>query len=94
MAAARKSGLKACLSQNLMTFLASVQRLVAGHFGEKAVNLGEQQFVVRWFLGVLRLFGHRLQERILGIRVKLDIDFRGHVIREVDQLPPTSHGHK
>ena len=50
MAVARKSGLKACLSQNLMTFLASVQRLVAGHFGEKAVNLGEQKFVVRWVL--------------------------------------------
>ena len=67
-----------------MTFWASVRRFVIGHFGEKAVNLVEQKFVVRWFLGVLRLFGHRLQERILGIRVELDIDFRGHVIREVD----------
>ncbi len=84
MAAARKSDLKARLSQNLMTFCASVQRFVIGQFGEKAVNFGEQMFVVRWFLGVLRLFGHRLQERILGIRVELDIDFRGHVIREVD----------
>ena len=51
MAAARKSGLKARLSQNLMTFLASVQRLVAGHFGEKAVNLGEAKLVVMWSLG-------------------------------------------
>jgi hypothetical protein len=51
VAAARKSGLKARLSQNLMTFLASVQRLVAGHFGEKAVNLGEAKLVVMWSLG-------------------------------------------
>ena len=84
MAAGRKSRLKARLSQNLLTFWTEAQRFVVGHFGEKAVNLGEQTFVVRWFLGVLRLFGHRLQERILGIRVELNIDFRGHVIREVD----------
>ena len=31
-----------------MTFWASVQRLVVGHFGEKAVNLDEQKFVVEW----------------------------------------------
>ena len=52
MAAARKSRLKARLSQNLMTFWVSVQRLVAGHFGEKAVNLGERKFVVKWLLHV------------------------------------------
>jgi hypothetical protein len=51
VAAARKSGLKARLSQNLMTFLVSVQRFVVGHFGEKAVNLGERKLVVRWGLG-------------------------------------------
>lgn len=50
MAAGRKSGLKPHLSQNLMTFWASVQRLVAGGFGEKAVYLGEQKLVVRWVL--------------------------------------------
>jgi hypothetical protein len=46
VAAARKSGLKARLSQNLMTFLASVQRFVVGHFGKKAVNLGQLKLVV------------------------------------------------
>jgi hypothetical protein len=50
VATARKSGLKARLSQNLMTFCASVQRFVVGHFGEKAENFGEQQFGVRWVL--------------------------------------------
>jgi hypothetical protein len=53
VAAARKSGLKACLSQNLLTFWSSVQRLVAGHFGEKAVNLGEQKFVMEFVLVAL-----------------------------------------
>jgi len=47
VAATPKSRLKPGLSQNLMTFWASVQRLVAGHFGEKAVNLGERKLVVR-----------------------------------------------
>ena len=49
--AARKSRLKPRLSQNLLTFWVSVQRLVVGGFGKKAVNLGEQKFVVRWGLG-------------------------------------------
>ena len=53
MAAARKSGLKAFLSQNLMTFLASVQRLVAVGFGEKAVNLGERKLVVQIALNLV-----------------------------------------
>jgi hypothetical protein len=34
-----------------MTFWASVQRFVVGHFGEKAENLGVRKFVVRWGLG-------------------------------------------
>ena len=33
-----------------MTFWVRVQRFVVGHFGQKAVNLGEQKFVVRWGL--------------------------------------------
>jgi hypothetical protein len=33
-----------------MTFLASVQRFVVGHFGEKAVNLGERELVLLWVL--------------------------------------------
>ncbi len=54
MAAARKSGLKARLSQNLMTFWTSVRRFVAGGFGEKAVNLGERKLVVLIVLAVSR----------------------------------------
>ncbi len=53
MAAARTMRLKARLSQNLMTFWASVQRLVAGGFGEKTVNLGERRLVVQIALSLV-----------------------------------------
>ncbi len=61
MAAGRKSRLKPRLSQNLLTFWVSVQRFVVGHFGEKAVNLGERRFVVKGVL-VVFVFDLRLSE--------------------------------
>lgn len=61
MAAARKSGLKARLSQNLLTFWAWVQRFVIGDFGAKAVNLGEADLVVKGVL-VVFVFDLRLSE--------------------------------
>jgi hypothetical protein len=53
MAAAYKSRLKARLSQNLLTFWVSVQRLFAGGFGEKAVKLGERRLVVQLALSLV-----------------------------------------
>jgi hypothetical protein len=61
VAAGRKSRLKPRLSQNLLTFWVSVQRFVVGHFGEKAVNLGERRFVVKGVL-VVFVFDLRLSE--------------------------------
>jgi hypothetical protein len=72
VAATRKSGLKARLSQNLMTFWSSVQRLIAGGFGEKAVNLGERKLVIQSFLHALFIQIARASDSERNIRVRFE----------------------